>query len=223
MDTVLTRIGQLADNEKVTITRLEQLIGASKGVLSRALAKKTDIQCKWLVKIVENYPLYDASWLLTGTGNMFKEDNRNKYLIPLFNDIASVSEVSESEEIYTTAYIDPGDWFPAASAAMRYHNLGMTAYQPGCVLILRKKDNPRELVWGEDYVIGYGDNRILRTVQPAEDKEHLYAYATDESTYVDGRAKYPPLLINIDRIKLIFQVLGHIHKRESQDRIHTRP
>lgn len=222
MDTVLSRISQLAENESVTISGLELLIGASKGVLSRALAKNTDIQCKWLVKIVENYPLYNASWLLTGKGNMLKETSRNT-LIPLFNDIAAVKDVSEPDEVYTSAYIDPGDWFPAASAAMRYHNLGMTAYQPGCVLILRRKTNAHEMVWGEDYVIGYGDNRILRTVQPAEDKEHLYAYATDESTYIDGRPKYPPLLISIDRIKLVFQVLGHIHKRESNDRIYTKP
>jgi len=220
MDTVLARISQLAEKEGVTITGLEQKIGASKGVLSRALAKNTDIQCKWLVRIVENYPLYNASWLLTGKGNMLKEVHRSA-LIPLFNDIASVEDVSEPGEIYTTASIDPGDWFPAASAAMRYHNVGMTEYQPGCVLILRKKANPHELVWGEDYVIGYGDNRILRTVQPAEDKDHLYAYATDESTYIDGRPKYPPVHINIDRIKLVFQVLGHIHKRESNDRIYT--
>lgn len=221
MNTVLTRISQLAESEGITITALEQVIGASKGVLSRALAKTTDIQCKWLVRIVENYPGYDASWLLTGKGAMLKEQGRKNSLIPLFNDLASIGDVSDSDEIYTTAYIDPGEWFPAASAAIRYHNVGMTEYQPGSVLILRKKTNPHELVWGEDYVIGYGDNRILRTVQPAEDKDHLYAYATDESTYIDGRSKYPPVHISINRIKLIFQVLGHIHKRESHDRIYT--
>ncbi|MDR0688047.1 MAG: hypothetical protein LBF55_05080, partial [Prevotellaceae bacterium] len=47
-------------------------IGASKGVLSRALANGTDIQAKWLQRIVENYPQYSSRWLLTGQGAMLR-------------------------------------------------------------------------------------------------------------------------------------------------------
>src|SRR5690554_3119352 len=70
MENILDRIKQLCDNESITITELERKISASKGVLSRALAKKTDIQSKWITKIVENYQLYNPSWLLTGKGEM---------------------------------------------------------------------------------------------------------------------------------------------------------
>ena len=55
MSTILERIKVLCDKNNVTITALETTIGASKGVLSRALANNTDIQSKWIIKIVENY------------------------------------------------------------------------------------------------------------------------------------------------------------------------
>lgn len=67
---ILPRIKQIALNEGITIGALERVIGASKGVLSRAIANGTDIQSKWLEAIVENYPQYSAQWLLTGMGEM---------------------------------------------------------------------------------------------------------------------------------------------------------
>ena len=67
---ILPRLKALADNEGITITALERSIGASKGVISRAISNGTDIQSKWLQAIVENYPQYSAQWLLTGIGDM---------------------------------------------------------------------------------------------------------------------------------------------------------
>lgn len=70
----IDRIKLLADNERIKITALEKEIGASKGVLSRAYNNKTDIQSKWLTKLVEKYPNYNSLWLLTGQGEMLREE-----------------------------------------------------------------------------------------------------------------------------------------------------
>ena len=72
MSLILKRVTQIAKNEGIAITALEKKIGASKGVLSRAINKGTDIQAKWLRAVVENYPRYSADWLLTGNGEMIK-------------------------------------------------------------------------------------------------------------------------------------------------------
>lgn len=69
---ILDRIEKIANNEGETITSLERIIGASKGVLSRAIAKDTDIQTKWIQNLVENYPQYSSDWLLTGKGSMLR-------------------------------------------------------------------------------------------------------------------------------------------------------
>ena len=74
MKTILQRIEQIAINEGIKITTFEKSIGASKGVLSRAINNGTDIQSKWLQSIVENYPQYSEAWLLTGRGSMLKEE-----------------------------------------------------------------------------------------------------------------------------------------------------
>ena len=70
MGNILSRIEELASNEGITIGALERRIGASKGVLSRAIANSTDIQSKWVQIIVENYPHYSAEWLLAGRGGV---------------------------------------------------------------------------------------------------------------------------------------------------------
>lgn len=221
MDSLLIRIKQLVDNEGISMTLLEGQIGASKGVLSRALSKDTDIQCKWLVKIVEIYPRYDTEWLLTGKGTMLKSPGKMPHFIPLLAD-QSADEVGDSAATPAIAYIDPGDSFPTATDAMHHHSMGMKEYPAGCLLILRRKAGVEDMVWGEHCVIEYGDNYLLRTIQPGDKDTFIYAYATDEATYPDGRSKYPPVHISCAQIKRIFQVIGYISKRQNNDHTPSR-
>lgn len=80
MAKILDNISVLAEKEGITIGALERKIGASKGVLSRAIANGTDIQAKWITAIVENYPLISAQWLLTGEGEMLRNEGDEKAL-----------------------------------------------------------------------------------------------------------------------------------------------
>ena len=72
MQDFLLRIQQFADYKGIKITALERQLGASKGVLSRSISNNTDIQCKWLRALVENYPDVNVYWLLTGKEDMLK-------------------------------------------------------------------------------------------------------------------------------------------------------
>jgi signal peptidase I len=87
MGNILSRIQEIASNEGITIGAMERTIGASKGVLSRAINNGTDIQAKWLSIIVENYPRYSTGWLLTGAGSMLKDDS---------NGIKTIDEATPS-------------------------------------------------------------------------------------------------------------------------------
>ncbi len=74
---ILSRIKIIADNEGITIGTIEKAIGASRGVISKAIAKGTDIQSKWLELICEKFPQYSAQWLLTGGGSMMVQSNKS--------------------------------------------------------------------------------------------------------------------------------------------------
>jgi hypothetical protein len=94
MGNILSRIQELASNEGITIGALERKIGASKGVLSRAINNGTDIQLKWVQVIVENYPQYSTEWLITGKGEMIstRQNNSGSFLddFPASSDIGIV-------------------------------------------------------------------------------------------------------------------------------------
>lgn len=72
METILNRISQIADLEGTSISAIEKAIGASKGVLSRAINNGTDIQAKWIGLIVDQFPRINPEWLLTGEGPVYK-------------------------------------------------------------------------------------------------------------------------------------------------------
>lgn len=71
---IAKRIQEIADNENISINEMERVIGASRGVLSRAAKNGTDIQSKWVKSVVENYHSYSPEWLLTGKGDMLRKD-----------------------------------------------------------------------------------------------------------------------------------------------------
>jgi hypothetical protein len=66
------RIAKIIENEGISIRSLEQKIGCSNGVIARCIQKNTDINSIWVSKIIETIPGYNAEWLLTGKGSIFK-------------------------------------------------------------------------------------------------------------------------------------------------------
>ena len=112
MGNILSRIQEIAIKEGITITAMERSIGASKGVLSRAIANGTDIQSKWLQNIVENYPLYSADWLITGRGSMLRHEPTSTNFaptasLPINNDFVSIPLVDISVAAGCCGYDNP--------------------------------------------------------------------------------------------------------------------
>lgn len=105
MSTILTRIQEISINEGITIAALERVIGASKGVLSRAINNGTDIQSKWIQILVENYPQYSTDWLLTGKGNMLRDENKRLNSAPTISTTQTdamtplLSLIKEKDEV----------------------------------------------------------------------------------------------------------------------------
>ena len=60
MSCILSQIEKIIENEGLTTSKMEKIIGASKGVLSRAIKNQTDIQSKWVQLNIDKFPHYST-------------------------------------------------------------------------------------------------------------------------------------------------------------------
>lgn len=117
-DSVLYRISQIAKNEGISITALESRIGASKGVLSRALKQDSDIQSKWIQKIIAEFPRYSSKWLIMGVEPIYSNPDyeREKIADYISNSIfTDFSNAANNSNPSLTALIKIGDKFYSAN------------------------------------------------------------------------------------------------------------
>jgi hypothetical protein len=111
-------------------------------------------------------------------------------------------------------YIDAGDWFVGATGAIRHYGDSMVEYPSGCILALKQIfDLVDGFIWGQNYVVEYGEdfNRITKRIQ--KDGEMIIAYSTNEDTYKNGTLIHQPIILT--KIHSAWRVLGYVVKTES--------
>lgn len=72
---IIERIALIIAYNSLSVRAFELKIGASNGMIGRAILKKTDISAEWLSKIIYNFPAINSEWLLTGAGEMILKKN----------------------------------------------------------------------------------------------------------------------------------------------------
>jgi phage repressor protein C with HTH and peptisase S24 domain len=77
MSQIINRLQDYILSKKISTRQLEIAIGASNGAISRAFKNGTDIQSKWISKVVDTYSDLDVNWLITGEGEMIKGSDLN--------------------------------------------------------------------------------------------------------------------------------------------------
>lgn len=224
MSTLIERISLLAKDAKITIGGLEKQIGASKGVLSRAFQNNTDIQAKWVCKIVENYPQYSALWLLTGAGDMYSNDNYNVAThtfalqtdrqievqdIPLY-DLSATAGIMA---IFNDLSVTPEDYLrvpnlPPVDGAIYVRGESMTPLlKSGDIIIYKKLALTLDsILWGQIYLLSFdagGDTfTVVKYVQKSEDPEFI--------RLVSQNSRYEPKDIPISSIRALAIVKASI-------------
>lgn len=208
MGNILSRIQEIASNEGITIGAMERSIGASKGVLSRAINNGTDIQAKWLSIIVENYPIYSTEWLLTGIGRMIKKDsngikaqletNANSYeqtaihvsesnnmgipLIPLSAMAGAFTGESSVLEYECERYVIPA--FKGADFLIQVKGDSMqpTYYSGDLVACERVPLNDLFFQWNKTYVLDTVQGPLIKRIRRGSDENHLLI-VSDNTNY----------------------------------------
>ena len=156
MGNILTKIQQIASNEGITIGAFERSIGASKGVLSRAIANGTDIQAKWLEKIVENYPHSAMAGAFTSDIS-FMEYECEHYIIPDFKGADFLIRVK-------------GD------------SMQPTYYSGDLVACQKIPMNDVFFQWNKTYVLDTNQGAIIKRVLPGKDDDHI-CIVSDNTKY----------------------------------------
>jgi hypothetical protein len=160
--------------------------------------------------------IIDIEWLLTGKGEMLKKTGKK---IPLYNvdTIGGVNERSANMDgvIKPSDWIDAGDWFMEATAAMHHYGDSMMEYPSGCILALREISDRRLIVWGKNYVIETDEYRITKRLQQSSNPDCIMAYSTNEEKYADGTLIHQPIEIHKESIRRLAIVLGYVVKEQS--------
>lgn len=218
MGNILSRIQDIATNEGITIGALERCIGASKGVLSRAINNGTDIQSKWIAILVENYPQYSPAWLLTGEGNMLRTESEKEENIPVAHPSDSPMEGIPLIPISAMAGAFTGEQtvleyecerfvvptFKGAEFLISVKGSSMyPKYNSGDIVACKRL--PMDDIffqWNKVYVLDTDQGPLIKRVKPGSDKEHVLIVSDNEH--------YEPFELPLDRIYHVALVIGVI-------------
>jgi hypothetical protein len=167
----------------------------------------------------------NPEWLLTGKGSMLKEGKPlekaiKRNLIPLYNDVATIGGInsliaSNDSVSHTTEYIDAGDWFPGATAAIRHYGDSMPEYPSGSILALKKVEDLRLLIWGRNYCVETTEYRVTKRLNTSKKTEYITGYSSNKEVYPNGCLIHEPIEIPTELIRTIYQVLGCVTKEYS--------
>ena len=189
---------------------LANYLGVSIPFVSQIETGKRDIPEHQLSKLLLNGMGWDIAAL------KLREETKKK--IPLYNDVDTiggnngvVANVDDGARV--TEWIDAGDWFPAATSAIHHYGDSMTEYPSGCVLVLKRVNDPRLLINGENYVIETDEFRVTKQIQ--DDGDCIVAYSTNKETYPDGRQIHSPFRIPKEAIRHLDLVLGCVIRKFS--------
>ena len=192
MGNILSRIQEIASNEGITIGALERQIGASKGVLSRAINNGTDIQSKWVQTIVENYPQYSARWLMIGVGSML-ENNADKQI---------QGEANDDQKKHIAVPVVPA--FKGADFLIPVKGSSMyPKYSSGDIVACQRVPmSDLFFQWNKVYVIDTNQGALIKRIKPGSDKDHVLIVSDNE--------KYDPFELPYSAIHAVALVIGVI-------------
>ena len=179
--------------------------------------KIKNLSGKIIKAIQENLPEVNILWVMMGVESMLTNSTpKNK--IPLYDDVATIGGTNDQvanvdDSARPTEWIDAGDWFPTATSAIHHYGDSMTEYPSGCILALKRVNDSRLLLNGENYVIETDEFRITKRI--LDDGEDIIAYSTNQETYPDGRLVHAPIRIPKDAIRHLDLVLGCVIRKFS--------
>ena len=213
--TVKQRLIHFIEYKGLSKNKFEELCGLSKRYVSNI---SVSIQPDKAKKISLMFPELNMGWVLSGEGKMINPPTQKKR-IPLYDaeTVGGHNEMvadTDRPVSHVAEWIDAGDWFPGATSAIRHYGDSMVEYPSGCILALKRVEDDRLLINGQNYVIETSEYRITKQIQ-YDGGDYLIAYSSNRATYPDGRQIHSPIRIPRSEIRHIDLVLGCVIKEYS--------
>ena len=178
--------------------------------LSRAIDKGTDIQAKWIVQIVENYPQFSADWLLTGVGSMLKSNEvpaKVSFDPSVGTPYYDVDFIGGFNEIFNNQTTVPACnvLVPGFEKASVWCNVTGHSMEPkinhGDIIALREC-SINDIQYGEIYAVVLDTIRTIKILRRGSSPDVL--------RYVPINQDFDEQEFPISRIIRVFEVLGSI-------------
>ena len=208
---ILSRINEIASYEGVKLTSIEAAIGASRGVLSKAIKNGTDISSKWVGLICENFPKYSPRWIMTGEGPMLSGNTTNisHTTSEALPDSIPLIPANAMAGFFTgEVFINESDCdrinIPGIKADFAIPVCGdsMTPlYHSGDIAICQFVDiSDMFFQWGKVYVINTNQGVLLKKVRPGKSQNSL--------KLISENSDYDPIDLPLSNIYQIALVKG---------------
>lgn len=238
------RLQEYTTIKDISFNKLSVELGLSNSYFSKMVKNGGSIGSDVIEKILRIYTDINADWLLTGRGSMLKTESmppmgeqemekeedlpkimpakRNR--IPFYDDVSTIGglndRVASVDAASPSEWIDAGDWFPDATAAIRHYGDSMVEYPSGSILALKRVNDSRLIMNGRNYVIETTEYRVTKQLQ--DDGDCFIAYSTNRETYPDGHLVHSPFPVPKDAILHLDLVLGCVTKEYSNGAIQIR-
>lgn len=213
---VIDRFDEYMKYAHLNDNKVTNQLSISVGTIGKSRKEGRDLSSKVIQLILNFYQDINKVWLLTGEGQMLNTPQKRQ--IPLYDDDVTIGGINGAvanvdDQARPAEWIDAGDWFPNATSAMYHYGDSMTEYPSGCILALKRVNDNRLLINGENYVIETDEFRITKQLQ--DDGEEIIAYSSNRETYPDGRLIHAPIRIPKEAIRHLDLVLGCVIKKFS--------
>lgn len=74
------RIQAIIDNEQMSASRFAEVIGVQRSSVSHIISGRNNPSLDFVQKIINSFPNINTNWLLTGKGNMYINDAKEKII-----------------------------------------------------------------------------------------------------------------------------------------------
>lgn len=207
--TVKDRIKAFCKAEKTTVSAFESSIGVANGYVN-AISKSIGIDK--IQTILEKFPKLSIEWLLTGRGDMYREDsipvathtnsNEGIPLIPLSAMAGALTGEQSVLEYECERYVVPAFSGADFLISVKGNSMNPTYNSGDIVACQRVQMSGLFFQWNKPYVLDTAQGAIIKRIKPGSDKHHILI--------VSDNKEYDPFELSYEDIYNVALVIGVI-------------